>query len=88
MGQNSARVSSEWKAQYALPVRASRQKRGLGPLVTKTSRPMTSGAARTMPMVFLTHFPIFTAITQYTEGTTVKPTAGNLVKNGKQLKLS
>lgn len=40
----------------------------------------------TTPMVFLTHFPIFSAITQYTEGTTVKPTAGTLVKNGKQFR--
>ena len=38
---------------------------------------------KSMPMVFLTHFPIFTAVTQYTEGTTAAPTAGNLVKNGK-----
>ncbi len=38
---------------------------------------------RTMPMVFLTHFPIFTAVTQYSESTTAKPTSGTLVKNGK-----
>jgi 3',5'-cyclic AMP phosphodiesterase CpdA len=41
---------------------------------------------RTTPMVFVTHFPIFSAITQYTEGTTAKPTAGSLVKNGKQFR--
>jgi len=40
----------------------------------------------TTPMVFLTHFPIFSAITQYTEGTTAKPSAGTLVKNGKQFR--
>lgn len=37
----------------------------------------------TMPVVFLTHFPICTAVTQYTDGTTAQPTAGTLVKNGK-----
>ena len=37
----------------------------------------------TMPMVFLTHFPIFTAIGQYTVGTTSSMTSGNVVKNGK-----
>ena len=41
---------------------------------------------RAMPMVFLTHFPIFTAVTQYTEGTTVQPTSGNIVKNGKNFR--
>jgi len=41
---------------------------------------------RTTPMVFVTHFPIFSAITQYTEGTTAKPSAGSLVKNGKQFR--
>ena len=35
------------------------------------------------PIVFLTHFPIFTAVTQYTEGTTATPTAGGIVSNGK-----
>ncbi len=41
---------------------------------------------KTMPLVFLTHFPIFTAITMYTEGTTLATPPGNIVKNGKTFK--
>lgn len=41
---------------------------------------------KTMPMVFLTHFPIFTAVTMYTESTTAATPAGNIVKNGRTFK--
>ena len=41
---------------------------------------------KTMPMVFLTHFPIFTAVTMYTESTTAATPSGNIVKNGKTFK--
>jgi Icc protein len=41
------------------------------------------GTPRTMPLVFLTHFPIFTIFAQYTEGTTSALSAGMIVKNGK-----
>ncbi len=41
---------------------------------------------KSMPMVFLTHFPIFTAITMYTESTTAATTAGMIVKNGRTFK--
>jgi len=36
-----------------------------------------------MPLVFLTHFPIFTAFMQYTDSTTAAATPGLVVKNGK-----
>lgn len=38
---------------------------------------------KTMPLVFLTHFPIFTAINQYTVDTTSPLSSGTIVKNGK-----
>jgi Icc protein len=41
---------------------------------------------KSMPMVFLTHFPIFTAVTMYTENTTAPTPPGNIVKNGKTFK--
>jgi len=41
---------------------------------------------KTMPMVFLTHFPIFTAVTMYTQSTTAATPAGNIVKNGRTFK--
>ncbi len=41
---------------------------------------------RTMPMVFLTHYPIFTAFTQYYDGPEKGPTSGMVVKNGKQFR--
>ncbi|HLJ55452.1 MAG TPA: metallophosphoesterase [Chthonomonadaceae bacterium] len=44
------------------------------------------GTPRTMPLVFVTHFPIFTAVEQYTSGPQAAPTADTLVKNGKQFK--
>lgn len=40
----------------------------------------------TQPLVFLTHFPIFTIFGQYTEGTTSALGAGLIVKNGKAFK--
>lgn len=40
----------------------------------------------TMPLVFLTHFPIFTIYNQYTEGTTTALSSGMIVKNGKAFK--
>lgn len=42
--------------------------------------------SKTMPMVFLTHFPIFTAVTMYTESTTAATPVGNIVKNGRTFK--
>jgi len=41
---------------------------------------------KTMPMVFVTHYPIFTAVTMYTESTTAATPAGNIVKNGRTFK--
>jgi Icc protein len=41
---------------------------------------------KTMPMVLVTHFPIFTAVTMYTESTTAATPAGNIVKNGRTFK--
>ncbi len=41
---------------------------------------------KAMPLVFLTHFPIFTAVTMYTEGTTLATPPGLIVKNGKVFK--
>ncbi len=41
---------------------------------------------RAMPMVFLTHFPIFTIFNQYVEGTTTALPPGMVVKNGKTFK--
>ena len=41
---------------------------------------------KTMPMVFLTHFPIFTIVTQYSESTTAPMTSGTIVKNGRTFK--
>ncbi len=38
---------------------------------------------KTMPMIFLTHFPIFTIINQYSAGTTIPLSPGMVVKNGK-----
>jgi 3',5'-cyclic AMP phosphodiesterase CpdA len=39
---------------------------------------------KTMPMVFLTHIPLFTIFGQYTEGTTAALSDKLIVKNGKQ----
>ncbi len=39
-----------------------------------------------MPMIFLTHFPIFTIFSQYTEATTSALPAGMVVKNGRTFK--
>ncbi len=38
---------------------------------------------QTMPIVFLTHFPIFTIFAQYTEGTTAAMSPELVIKNGK-----
>jgi Icc protein len=38
---------------------------------------------RTMPVVCVTHFPIFTIFAQYSEGTTSPLTSSTIVKNGK-----
>lgn len=37
----------------------------------------------TMPLIFLTHYPIVTAFTMYTDGPAAAPTASLIVKNGK-----